>query len=421
MNIVFVTDELATGNNSLGGLASFTSNISRIFRRHGHDVSIIVVTTKEEHFEFDSDITLVTCFVELNKWKNMKKIADMLSHVCKYSPNDLRGGIVDLYKSKMVTKEIRRLNEIKHVDLVHYCNLEFFAMFADRHIPYCVRLSSFMNILRGAELPIAKLGYLDTELNFQERLTDYVVRKSKYVISPSFLIAKIAEENLNVKATVLESPYIIESQRWDYRIYDNFKLKNRRYIIHYGRMQYVKGTQIVAQIASKLLEEYPDLYIILAGNSGEMFDNDGNKIMAHELVIRNAGKFADRVIYVGKLTREQLFPFIQYAELCLLPSRIENLSNACIEAMAMGKIVVATDGASFEQLIEDRVSGFLCERDNPDSFFKAVEEGLNMSYEDKCKMSKSAMFISKRLSPDNVYEKYLEYYKKVVSEWRKEG
>ena len=138
---------------------------------------------------------------------------------------------------------------------------------------------------------------------------------------------------------------------------------------------------------------------------------------ADELVRKKAGEYSNRVIYAGRLVREQLYPLIQYAELCLLPSRIENLSNACIEAMAMGKIVVATNGASYEQLIDDRVSGFLCERDNPASYLKAVDEVLAMSTEERNKIGLKAIEVTKRLEPQKIYEQYLAFYEKVIREW----
>ena len=123
------------------------------------------------------------------------------------------------------------------------------------------------------------------------------------------------------------------------------------------------------------------------------------------------------MIYAGCLVREQLYPFIENAEICLLPYRIDNLSNACIEAMAMGKIVIGTDGASFEQLIDDRKSGFLCRRDNPESYFEAVEEVLSMSEAAKRQIELEASRQVKRLAPEVIYRKYYDFYQKVISEW----
>lgn len=93
--------------------------------------------------------------------------------------------------------------------------------------------------------------------------------------------------------------------------------------MHYGSLKYLKGIHIVAQLAERFLRENSNMYLVLAGNSEEILDKSVKKIRAHELVIQSVGRYADRVLYAGRLVREQLYPLIQNAELCLLPSRIE--------------------------------------------------------------------------------------------------
>jgi glycosyltransferase involved in cell wall biosynthesis len=417
MHIVFVTSELATENNSSGGLASFTANMARIFYKHGHKVSIVLETTKDEHLQFDPEIDLKSNYVELNKWKRMDKIAGVLKYVCKDSKDEIRKLQINIYKSKHVKYLINEINKQNKIDIIHYSGGNV-ALMASKNIPYCIRLSSISIMCKWATQPNGKISY-DGQRTLKEKLTDYVVCKSKYVISPSNLVAQFAKDYFNIRVTVIESPYIMENQQWDYDKYDSLEMKDKKYILYFGSLKYLKGVMVIADLIFDLLERYPEIYMVLAGNSNDVLDENGNPIKAHELIFNRAGKYSNRVIYTGGLPREQLYPFVQNAELCLLPSRIENLSNACIEAMAMGKIVVATNGASYEQLIEDRVSGLLCERDNPESFFEAIEEVLHMGEDEKKAMSEKAVEVTKRLSPDNIYEKYLEYYQKVISEWRR--
>ena len=156
----------------------------------------------------------------------------------------------------------------------------------------------------------------------------------------------------------------------------------------------------------------------LAGSSEEIYDeNSGMEWKAFELVKQRAGEYGDRVLYLGQLVREKLYPIIENAQICWLPYRLDNLSNACIEAMAMGKIVIGTERSSFEQLIEDRISGFLCERESPESNFSALKEALQMTEQEKQKMGEEAKKQIERLHPEEIYKNYLEYYEKVIREW----
>jgi len=85
--------------------------------------------------------------------------------------------------------------------------------------------------------------------------------------------------------------------------------------------------------------------------------------------------------------------------------------------MSMGKLVVATNGASFEQLINDGENGFLCDRDNAEAFFEAIIKALELSMERKIEMSTQAKKTVERLSPESIYDKYLEYYQNVIRNW----
>lgn len=416
MHIVFVTTELATSNNSSGGLASYTANMARIFALKGHKVTVLVAATKDEKLVFDENISLYVTFVKKVIWNAFDRAAKVCAFGKKEEVTEIRRFFVNIYKSTQVRNKIDEINRLEKVDFVHFCNLGSLAARANPGIPYVVRLSDMGNMLRGANTPQGDIRYEANKLSIKDKLTEYALKKARYVISPSELLANVCKLYLDINAVVLESPFVIQEQNWDYSVYDSI-VKEKKYIIHYGSLKYLKGTHIVAQIAKKILESYPDFYLVLAGISEDLLDEKGNNIKAHKYVERCAEEYSDRVIYVGRLVREQLYPFIQNAQLCLLPSRIENLSNACIEAMAMGKIVVATNHASFEQLIDDRISGFLCERDNPDSYLNAINEALRMSDDDKNQIILKGRERVNLLSPDIIYEKYLSFYQKVMQEW----
>lgn len=420
MHIVFVTTELAGFNHSSGGLASFTANMARIFAEHGHHVSVVLSATRKEHIELGNHIVVRSSYIPMQTWTKMDKIAKF---ICKLNKNvskrdgDIRIAIMKLYKTRQVKSAIREIGRREKIDMIHYCNHGSFSRISNKKIPYVVRISGFLNIWQeGADTPDGSIRYEDNPLSWGDRLENRALRKSRYVVSPSYFLAGILQENLGIKATVIESPFVLNKEGWDYAVFHKYLLK-KKYVIHYGSLKYLKGTHIVAQLAEKLLRQYPDLWIVAAGRDGELVDEKGNKIKSSEFMKQSAGEFSGRVLYAGALPREQLYPLIENAEVCLLPSRVENLPNACIEAMAMGKIVVATNGVSFEQLIEDRVSGFLCERDNPDSYFHAIQQALAMSAEEKSNMELRAREAIERLNPEKIYKQYLAFYEKVIEEW----
>lgn len=82
--------------------------------------------------------------------------------------------------------------------------------------------------------------------------------------------------------------------------------------------------------------------------------------------------------------------------------------------MALGKIVIGTNGASFEQLIDDGISGFLCERDDPDNLLSIMIKLMNMTEEEKLVMGERAKERTRQMSDDKIYRQLISIYQEVI-------
>jgi L-malate glycosyltransferase len=70
-------------------------------------------------------------------------------------------------------------------------------------------------------------------------------------------------------------------------------------------------------------------------------------------------------------------PLYDLLELALLPSRIEGMSQALLEAMALGKPVIASAAAGNLDLITHGVDGLLVDPVDPASWARAITELLS--------------------------------------------
>ena len=419
MHIVFVTSELPTTENYGGGLASFTVNIAQIFKDHGNKVEIIYVTTKDTDVECDCSVEIRNIYIAKSDWDTYDAVSKI------YFENEEnaiinRREILKIIKAKEVRYEIERINNENRIDIVHFSNHGAFSMLMKDDIPYVIRISGFLNIYHGGgSVPNGSLEYDDNPLSIDDKIETYALKRAQRVFAPSKLIANICLKNLCINADILESPFLIETEKMDYAKYELYGLKDKKYIIFYGNLRYLKGIQVIADLIEKFLDKWRDRYFVLAGVDMEIHDDNGEHIQASAYVKSKAGRYGDRVIYTGKLRKSELYPLISNSELCLFPSRIENLSNACIEAMALGKIVVATDGASYEQIIQNGQSGFLCTRDDADSFFQGIEKVLTLPLNQRRIIEQNAQNAVKRLQPESVYENFKNYYEDVILKWRR--
>jgi glycosyltransferase involved in cell wall biosynthesis len=86
---------------------------------------------------------------------------------------------------------------------------------------------------------------------------------------------------------------------------------------------------------------------------------------ARQIIAHLEGEFRERVLFMGNQTRYDLPGFIQKAELCCFPSHVETFGIGIIEAMAMEKPVIYMNTGPGPEIIEDRISGLLCDTWNP--------------------------------------------------------
>jgi glycosyltransferase involved in cell wall biosynthesis len=124
-------------------------------------------------------------------------------------------------------------------------------------------------------------------------------------------------------------------------------------------------------------------------------------------------QFADRLIVLENLPHAQLYPIIDRSHLVVLPSLIDNLPNSCLEAMGIGKVVIGTNGASFDELIADGVNGFLVDPNSPG----ALADKLIAAWVDP-KLDEMSAAAKRRMhdfAPEKTVASLLTYYSEVLN------
>ncbi len=85
---------------------------------------------------------------------------------------------------------------------------------------------------------------------------------------------------------------------------------------------------------------------------------------------------ADKIKFVGH--QEDVSGFLKMSDIYVLPSDVEGIAGAAIEAMATGLIVVATKTPGPNEFIGDGVNGFLVERTS-EGVLHGLEKALSLS------------------------------------------
>ena len=98
----------------------------------------------------------------------------------------------------------------------------------------------------------------------------------------------------------------------------------------------------------------------------------------------------------------------------VLPGLMYYLPNACIEAMYFQKVVVGTEGASFEQLITHGKDGFLCEIGNSEDLYEKMKMAVSLTSEYRVQMGIQAGKRIDKLKPEVAVKKLLRLYEYMV-------
>ena len=96
-------------------------------------------------------------------------------------------------------------------------------------------------------------------------------------------------------------------------------------------------------------------------------------------------------------------PLIERAEIIILTSRMDNRPSTKIVAMSLGKEVIATNGAGFDEVIRDGENGFLFSEDDANDCLSKIEYAMSLPDEEKYRISIKAKETTTRFDVENIY------------------
>ena len=123
-------------------------------------------------------------------------------------------------------------------------------------------------------------------------------------------------------------------------------------------------------------------------------------------------RFGERFMIIGRLQHRQLYPVVANSKLVVLPSLADNLPNACLEAMALGKPVLGTRETSFDEMITDDETGFLVAADDANALAEKI--GYAWNHPDLAKIGEAARQRMLEFAPEKTIAALLSYYYEVL-------
>lgn len=432
MNIAIATSEFITEKHFDGGLANYTYRLARSLKEAGHRPVVFVRSDATEKMVFEGIEVYRFAIQELqpqkerwDEWIYRNKLLckpysiarrglkhinmDWYDHMT--NPHNYRFfGAKYRYTFKLIsrhyTRWIKKVHQEVNFDIVHYSALGAIGLYRPKDIPCISRLSGSNAMAHE----FGGYGEKKAEVLQQDKLEMRSMKNMDDNFGPSRILAGIISKKIEREIKIIETLYVNEVDKEDASVYETH-LKDKKYALFFGTVGQIKGAGTIAKVIHSFLDKYRDHYFVFVG---KVLHSPQEGLSMIEYVRGKAGEHKDRVIHFDKMQHATLYPIIRNSQFVVLPSLIDNFPNTCIEAMTHGKIVIGTFANGFEQLIDNRESGYLVHIDNGDELMTAMNEILSLPPEKKKEIEAKAVERTRKLDPKFIIPQLLDFYKSTI-------
>lgn len=173
------------------------------------------------------------------------------------------------------------------------------------------------------------------------------------------------------------------------------------FLFFFGRLTTDKGLDDLLK-AMEHCQEYP-LYIAGDGPKADEY----RQHVAYQQKIGKLGQ----VEFLGPLKKPDLIPYIKRCRATVIPSRwYEPFGLTILESYAYGKPVIGTRTGGIPEVIMDKETGMLAERENPASLSVAIKELMSQPERARELGRNGRAFMEANYTPQYHLEKLLEHY-----------
>ena len=157
----------------------------------------------------------------------------------------------------------------------------------------------------------------------------------------------------------------------DYEFRRQYASDNEKIILYVGRLVYEKGIQNLISAMPKILNNYQDSKLIIAGKGGMI---DELKAQVERMGISN------KVYFTGYLNAKQVQKMYKCADIAVFPSTYEPFGIVALEAMLAGVPTVVSDVGGLNEIVEHGVTGMKSYVGNANSIADSI---LTLLYDHK--------------------------------------
>lgn len=187
-------------------------------------------------------------------------------------------------------------------------------------------------------------------------------------------------------------------------------------IMFAGRIEPLKGIDTLIRAMALIQQRYPTVIknTCVAIIGGDPWSDNPDAEMERLQALRQDLNLHDFVMFLGAKDQEVLPDYYAAAEMVIMPSHYESFGMVALEAMAMGRPVIASEVGGLAYLVQDGITGYHVPSRDPEALAERIFELLT---NDDCReeMGRAARSSAERFDWAIIAGRMVSLYRKLLA------
>lgn len=393
MHIVYICREYPPSLR-MGGIAAYLKEITVAMAKRGHQVTVIAASddTRKEYEETIDAVRVIRLKggdFYIPAIENSRNLIKKLRQIYRFSS----------YR-KRVREAVLSLEKVDVIEVAEYGAEGYYLH--DIGIPVTMRLHTPTLLDRDSgRMKQFQLSWFHEYWVGMKELK--MMKRFKNVTSCSKSLLEWCGNyipNFTKNGVVIYNP--LDTAKWVSPAETNYQDDT---VFYAGTVAETKGVGDLITAIAQLNDNGHQISLTIAGKLGQ-YGKD-LKLMRNE-------KSYDWCRFLGHISREELKTYYNNSKVCCFPSWWENLPMVCLEAMAIGNVVVGSRNGGMAEIITDEADGYLIEPKNIQDISSTILKGLSLSRDKVNAMRMNARHrIQSMFSTESIANQFEKYYESI--------
>lgn len=334
------------------GIGTFMQQTCRCLKKRGH-ICIITLRSKE------------TSVISLDQYEDFPhlKIGDTKASVASWGFKEFYRryylGVLVLLRS---TIKLDKENSIFHLNNMHMADLAIGikSYYPKTEIFATVHYMDWALELLGNESILVKIlkdkndvrhnrikTVLDENIRFMSAC-DKIQAISKHTYKTLTTICNIHPNKIIQNALTIEDEYPLFTNKNREKIKEVYGFAPKDILLIWaGRIEKLKGTDLLVKAFRNLLEDFPNLHLVIAG---------GGDCSA---MFKSISPYWSKITMTGYVDKKTLYELFYISDIGIVPSLYEEFGLVAVEMMMMGLPVIVGNNSGLEEIVDYGENGIV--------------------------------------------------------------